>query len=114
MVQQVQVCSKHCHSRTEICDRKRSLTANSSWFKNGKTHGPVTAIWPGSRLHYFEVLKEPRYEDFDIEYSGNRFSFLGNGYTSTELNPSADPVWYFDVLREELEMGTKAFDHLSR
>lgn len=73
----------------------------------------MTAIWPGSRLHYFEVLKEPRYEDFDVEYHGNRFSYLGNGYTSTELDALADPVWYFDVLKEELERGTKAFDHLS-
>jgi hypothetical protein len=85
----------------------------SSWFKNGKTHGPVTAIWPGSRLHYFEVLKKPRYEDFDVEYLGNRFSYLGNGYTSTELDAEANPVWYFDVLREELEMGRKAYDNLS-
>ena len=73
----------------------------------------MTAIWPGSRMHYFEVLKEPRYEDFDVEYRGNRFSFLGNGYTSAELDPLADPVWYFDVLTEELEKGTRAFDHLS-
>ena len=48
-----------------------------------------------------------------MEYHGNRFSYLGNGYTSTELDALADPVWYFDVLRAELESGTKAFDHLS-
>ncbi|KAE9362544.1 FAD/NAD(P)-binding domain-containing protein [Stipitochalara longipes BDJ] len=100
----------HTH---ELLKRTAWSSKCSSWFKNGKTHGPVTAIWPGSRMHYFEVLKEPRYEDFDVEYRDNRFSFLGNGYTSTELDPLADPVWYFDVLREELEKGTKAFDHLS-
>ena len=73
----------------------------------------MTAVWPGSRLHYFEVLKEPRYEDFDVEYHGNRFSYLGNGYTSTELDPSGNAVWYLDVLKRELEMGPSAFDHLS-
>ncbi len=71
----------------------------------------MTAIWPGSRLHYFEALKEPRYEDFDIEYlgDGNRFRYLGNGYTSTELDEAGNPVWYFDVLRKELELGPDAF-----
>lgn len=44
----------------------------SSWFKNGTVDGPVTAVHPGSRLHFFEMLAEPRYEDMDIEYSNNR------------------------------------------
>jgi hypothetical protein len=62
-------------------------------------------------LHYFEVLKEPRYEDFDIQYlgDGNRFAFFGNGYTETELDEHGNPVWYFDVLRDELALGTEAF-----
>ncbi len=68
-----------------------------SWFKNGKVHGPVTAIYPGSRLHYFEMLREVRYEDYDITYrSANRFQFMGNGYTECELDPERDAVWYFD------------------
>lgn len=62
-------------------------------------------------MHYFETLKEPRYEDFDIQYmaDGNRFAYLGNGYTSTELDEDGNPVWYFDVLQEELELGADAF-----
>lgn len=68
-----------------------------SWFKNGNSHGPVTAVWPGSRLHYFEVMKKVRYEDFNITYrSNNRFQFMGNGYTETEIDPDGNPVWYFD------------------
>jgi hypothetical protein len=45
----------------------------SSWFKNGRD-GPVTAIWPGSRLHYFESLEEPRNEDLisDTLETGSR------------------------------------------
>ncbi len=45
-------------------------------------------------MHYFEVLKEPRYEDFDIQYmgDGNRFAFLGNGYTETELDEHGKTV----------------------
>ncbi|KPI40796.1 putative sterigmatocystin biosynthesis monooxygenase stcW [Cyphellophora attinorum] len=68
-----------------------------SWFKNGKIHGPVTAIYPGSRLHFFELLKNVRYEDFDISYrTGNTYQFMGNGYTDCEISPDGDPVWYFD------------------
>lgn len=72
-------------------------SACRSWFKNGKAHGPVTAIWPGSRLHYFESLDEPRFEDYFITYrSKNRYQYLGNGYTQEEIKPDGNPVWYFD------------------
>lgn len=69
----------------------------SSWFKLGKTHGPVTGIWAGSRLHYYEALKNVRYEDYEITYwTGNRFQFLGNGYSQCEVEEDGDVVWYFD------------------
>lgn len=84
----------HTH---ELMKRLVWSSACRSWFKNGKIHGPATAIYPGSRLHYFEMLKEVRYEDYEIVYrSANRFQFMGNGYTETELDPDGDPVWYFD------------------
>ena len=97
---------EHTH---ELLKRTAWSSSCRSWFKNGKKHGPVTAIWPGSRLHYFESLKEPRYEDFDIEYLGNRFAYMGNGYTDAELQDGVNPVWYFDILRKELEAGKAAF-----
>ncbi|KIW78333.1 hypothetical protein Z517_08168 [Fonsecaea pedrosoi CBS 271.37] len=57
-----------------------------SWFKQGKEDGPL-AMWPGSRLLYFELLAQPRYEDYDIKYqSGNPFGFLGNGFTTREYD----------------------------
>lgn len=62
-------------------------------------HGPVTAVWPGSRLHYFEQMRTPRYEDYNITYrTKNRFQYLGNGYTDTEVRVDGDAVWYFDEL----------------
>ncbi|KAF2192184.1 FAD/NAD(P)-binding domain-containing protein [Zopfia rhizophila CBS 207.26] len=68
-----------------------------SWFKNGETHGPVTAIYSGSRLHFFEVLQDVRWEDYELEYRmNNRFQFLGNGYTQCEMIVDGDLVWYFD------------------
>lgn len=96
----------HTH---ELLKRTAWSSSCSSWFKNGKQHGPVTAIWPGSRLHYFEVMKEPRFEDFDIDYFENRFSYWGNGFTETELSVDGNAVWYFDVLDNELEKGFGAF-----
>ena len=84
----------HTH---ELMKRTAWSSACRSWFKNGKIHGPAIAIWAGSRLHYFEALKEVRYEDYNITYrSNNRYQYLGNGYTAEELNPNGNPVWYFD------------------
>jgi hypothetical protein len=60
----------------------------SSWFKQGKVDGPL-AMWPGSRLTYFELLEKPRYEDYKIDYqSNNPFSFLGNGFSTKEYDGS--------------------------
>lgn len=57
-----------------------------SWFKQGKTDGQA-AVWPGSRLHFLEMMKMPRYEDFEIEHWGdNLFSFLGNGFEVREFD----------------------------
>jgi hypothetical protein len=58
-----------------------------SWYKNNTTDGRVTAVWPGSTLHFLETIAEPRYEDYEYEYlSGNRFSYFGFGQTLTEAN----------------------------
>ncbi|KAH6672068.1 hypothetical protein B0J14DRAFT_86014 [Halenospora varia] len=64
-----------------------------SWYKN-RPDGPITALWPGSTLHYIEALRDVRIEDWDIKYSGNRFAWLGNGYSQTELDPTADWGYY--------------------
>ncbi|KAK5052671.1 hypothetical protein LTR84_002536 [Exophiala bonariae] len=83
--------------RRAVCDAfmdhaslflKRTAWASGcrSWFKQGKEDGPL-AMWPGSRLLYFELLAKPRYEDYDVQYqSGNPFGFLGNGFTTREYD----------------------------
>lgn len=73
----------------------------SSWFKNGDPNGRLT-MFPGSRLTYFDLLEDPRYEDYKIGYwSSNQFNFLGNGFSTIEfdgsdishyLGPLAQPV----------------------
>lgn len=91
-------CLQELHNHThELMKRLTWSSACNSWFKNGKKHGPVTAVWPGSRLHYFEAMNRPRYEDYSITYrSANRYQYLGNGYTENEIDPDGKAVWYFD------------------
>lgn len=65
-----------------------------SWYKSNKVDGPVTALWPGSTLHYIEAMDEVRFDDWAVEYSGNRFAWLGNGYSQTEVDETADWAYY--------------------
>lgn len=61
-------------------------SACRSWFKQGKADGQA-AIWPGSRLHFLEMMKMPRFEDYDIEYwDSNIFAFMGNGFEVREFD----------------------------
>lgn len=69
-----------------------------SWYKSNQADGPVTALWPGSTLHYIEAMDEVRLDDWKVEYEGNRFAWLGNGYSATEVDPTADWAYY---IREE-------------
>jgi cation diffusion facilitator CzcD-associated flavoprotein CzcO len=65
-----------------------------SWYKAAGPEGKVTALWPGSTLHYMEAIQDLRLEDWDIKYEGNRFAYLGNGYSQTEIDPTADWAYY--------------------
>ena len=65
-----------------------------SWYKNNSSSGKVTAVWPGSTMHYLQTLAEPRYEDWNFTYTGNRFAFLGNGFSQIEGDKTADLAYY--------------------
>ena len=65
-----------------------------SWYKNNSASARVSALWPGSTLHYIEALQEVRYDDWDIVHRGNRFAWLGNGYSQTELDQTCDLGYY--------------------
>jgi hypothetical protein len=70
-----------------------------SWFKAGRADGPVVALHPGSRIHFFHMLERFRGEDFEFVYDGpaeNRFHYLGNGFSTKELEEGADSTWYLD------------------
>jgi hydroxyversicolorone monooxygenase len=70
-----------------------------SWYKNNET-GRVNAVWPGSSLHYMEAIKQPRWEDMELEYTGpakkNRWAYLGMG-TTTALVEHGDVSPYINV-----------------
>lgn len=70
-----------------------------SWFTNGRDGGPVTALHPGSRIHFFHMLEKFRGEDWEYVYDHgkqNRFAYLGNGFSTKELDPRGDSTWYLD------------------
>ncbi|CAG8978763.1 hypothetical protein HYALB_00012495 [Hymenoscyphus albidus] len=77
-----------------------------SWYKGNRAEGPVTALWPGSTLHYIEAIKEIQIEDWDIKYSGNRFAWLGNGYSQTELDSTADWGYYIREVDDDSPLTT--------
>ncbi|KAF2809189.1 flavin-binding monooxygenase [Mytilinidion resinicola] len=66
----------------------------SGWYhdKNGR----VTAIWPGSALHFQSVIREPRWEDFEIKHMSkhNMWEYLGLGFTERERDEKADKAPY--------------------
>lgn len=67
-----------------------------SWFKQGQIDGPIV-MWPGSRLAFFEAVKTPQWEDYDIQYhSGNRFGFLGSGFAPYEYGESGESSPYLN------------------
>ncbi|OTA97918.1 hypothetical protein M434DRAFT_91250 [Hypoxylon sp. CO27-5] len=76
-----------------------------SWFKNGKEDGPVTALHPGSRVHFFHMLERFRGEDWEYVYDNpahNRFWYLGNGFSNRELDPEVDGTWYLEEEADRL------------
>lgn len=76
-----------------------------SWYK-GRPDGPILALWPGSTLHYIEAMREVRFDDLEVTYAGNRFSWLGNGYSRTELDSTADLAYYIREVDDDAPLST--------
>lgn len=80
----------------EFMKRTAWATPCRSWFKNGTVDGPIVALHPGGRIHWFHMLESIRYEDWEYTYcTQNRFQYLGNGF-STKEEEGKDNVWYMD------------------
>ncbi|KAL4891195.1 cyclohexanone monooxygenase [Aspergillus ambiguus] len=85
---------------TEFMKRTAWATQCRSWFKNSKVDGPVIAVHPGSRIHWFHILAGIRFEDWEFTYlSNNRFHYLGNGFSVREQE-GKDTTRYFDFPAE--------------
>ncbi|KAK5550925.1 hypothetical protein LTR46_011068 [Exophiala xenobiotica] len=70
-----------------------------SWYKDNDS-GRVNAIWPGSSLHYIDMIRQPRWEDFEIRQYGaarkNRWAFMGMGMTRS-LVEKGDASPYLNI-----------------
>jgi cation diffusion facilitator CzcD-associated flavoprotein CzcO len=69
----------------------------SSWANGGRPGGRIHGHWPGSASHVNLVRRDPRWEDWEWKYrseSGNRFAWLGNGWTRKEKEGQGDLTPY--------------------
>ncbi|KAF2820155.1 hypothetical protein CC86DRAFT_304980 [Ophiobolus disseminans] len=58
---------------------------SSVLLQNGQGQsGKVTAVWPGSSLHYREVLEQNRWEDWNWTYPAGRYKIWGSGKSAIE------------------------------
>lgn len=66
----------------------------ASSFKNGDSGRTVVSLHPGSRLHYFNLLERPRFEDFEwVPLTSDPlslFAWLADGFTAAETAGSGD------------------------
>ncbi|KIX97341.1 uncharacterized protein Z520_06793 [Fonsecaea multimorphosa CBS 102226] len=83
----------------------------SSWFKQGKIDGPVP-MFPASRLVYMDLMANPRFEDYQIEYmnSLNMFEFLGNGFAAREFD-GRDLSYYLGLLGDDRQIDLEGDIH---
>lgn len=84
------------HRRTFI-PRTAWSSPCRSWFKQGTIDGEVM-MWPGSRIHFFENMQRPRWEDYELKHANkNRFHYFGNGFSAREFD-GRDLSWYLGLL----------------
>ncbi|PWY76999.1 FAD/NAD(P)-binding domain-containing protein [Aspergillus heteromorphus CBS 117.55] len=85
----------HMYNRYAQANLKHTVwsTGCQAWYNNGSV---VTAMYPGSVLHFKEAISTIRGEDFDIRYSNtvNPFAFLGNGELVWEREQGGDLAYY--------------------
>ncbi|KAL3489545.1 hypothetical protein BJX62DRAFT_238945 [Aspergillus germanicus] len=60
----------------------------SSWYNGGRPGARIHGLFPASAAALNYLRRDPRWEDWEYEYtnpSGNRFGFIGNGWTAREI-----------------------------
>jgi len=48
------------------------------------------------------MLERVRGEDFEFVWEGGRFGYLGNGFSTKELEGGGDKTWYLGTLGAKL------------
>jgi hypothetical protein len=93
----------------------------SSWYKGGKSTGPVVALWPGSSIQSAKVLENPRWEDWEYTYvDGNEFGWFGDGWSEMDRNDTLDRTFYLagkvnivdEPLKEHERLDHEEVDHI--
>jgi hypothetical protein len=71
----------------------------NSWYKKGRIDDyktGISAMYPGSMIHFRSMLASTRPEDFDITYkSSNRFKFFGCGLTALDLSSDEPDISFY-------------------
>ncbi|KAH8800479.1 flavin-binding monooxygenase-like protein [Xylogone sp. PMI_703] len=69
----------------------------NSWYKHKS--GYIASVWPGSGLHYQAVIRNSRWEDWEIKHMNphNLFAYLGRGFTKALRDPNADLAPYMNI-----------------
>lgn len=78
---------------------KRTVWADKcrAWYKNGKETGTITGNYPGSILHFKDLLENIGNEHFDIvRRSKNSFAWLGNGQSLWDENGFGKLAYYME------------------
>ena len=76
-----------------------------SWYRKGRKdeyRTGITAIYPGSMMHFKSMLEKIRPEDFEIKYrTANPFRFYGCGLTALDLSSDQPDLSYYleDTMR---------------
>lgn len=79
----------------------------SSWYKAAPSQPTKVSLWPGSGLHYMEAISRLRSDDFDVCYKGNRWEWLGNGFSQVELDEECDLSYYIRTQDDSEFLGSK-------
>ncbi|KAF9877191.1 4-hydroxyacetophenone monooxygenase [Colletotrichum karsti] len=77
-------------------DNKVTADRCNSWFKQGAGATHVLIAWPGTFHHRADILRDPRWEDFEfVRRPGsekNRFEYFGNGQTAREVRRDEEDI----------------------
>ncbi|ANB13681.1 hypothetical protein AWJ20_4624 [Sugiyamaella lignohabitans] len=79
----------------DVAMQRYTYSSNcTSWYKSSKPGAPISGPWPGSSIHFRQIMQTPRYEDYDYAYqTDNRFQYLGIGRSRREYE-GKDLGWY--------------------